>query len=97
MLLNLFCNTNPANSHVMKTLQHPTDRTELSSGAVTSYGDCNPVQIRVIDGQLWITQEGDGRDVIVQPGMSFLSARHGKLVVQALDRSIIEVRRLCEG
>lgn len=69
----------------------------LARGALASFGQCAPIQVRVIDGQLWITQEGDRRDVIVRPGMSFLSARHGKVIVQALDRATIEVRRLCEG
>jgi hypothetical protein len=81
----------------MKTMQYLARQFALDRDAVQSFGDCNPVQIHVIDGQLWITQEGDGRDVIVQPGMSFLSARRGKLVVQALDRATIEVRKLCEG
>ena len=76
---------------------HRTDRLRLATGAVASFADCKSLQILAIDGQLWITQEGDGRDVIVRPGMSYLSNRHGKLVVQALDRSVIEVRRLCEG
>ena len=70
---------------------------QLARGALASFGPCAPIQVRVIDGELWITQEGDGRDVIVRPGMSYLSARHGKVVVQALDRATIEVRRLCEG
>jgi hypothetical protein len=70
---------------------------QLARGALASFGPCAPIQLRVIDGELWITQEGDGRDVIVRPGMSYLSARHGKVVVQALDRATIEVRRLCEG
>ncbi|CAN5535958.1 hypothetical protein BH09PLA1_BH09PLA1_07760 [soil metagenome] len=69
----------------------------LADGDLASFGDCSPVQIRATKGQLWITQEGDARDVIVRPGMSFLSARRGKLVVQALEPSVIEVRRLCEG
>ena len=74
-----------------------SSRLRLSNGAVASFGPSTPIQVRVIDGQLWITQEGDPRDVIVRPGMSYLSARHGKVVVQALDRATIEVRRLCEG
>ncbi|MBC8106371.1 MAG: DUF2917 domain-containing protein [Anaerolineae bacterium] len=74
-----------------------TDRLRLANGAVATFADCTSLQIRAIDGQLWITQEGDARDVIVRPGMSYLSNRRGKLVVQALDRSVIEVRRLCEG
>lgn len=74
-----------------------TSQFEMDEGAIASIGDGAPVQIRAIDGQLWITQAGDARDVVVTPGMSYLSNRHGKLVVQALNRSVIEVRRLCEG
>jgi len=72
-------------------------RLQLAGGAVASFEPCLPVQIHAIDGWLWITQEGDGRDAIIAPGNNFLSTRHGKLVVQALDRATIEVRRLCEG
>jgi hypothetical protein len=75
----------------------PVSRLKLASGAVASFEPCLPVQIHALDGWLWITQEGDDRDNILSPGNDFLSTRHGKLVVQALDGATIEVRRLCEG
>ena len=38
-------------------------------------------------GQVWITQAGDSRDVILSPGATFTSTGTGKIVVQALEPS----------
>jgi hypothetical protein len=36
-------------------------------------------------GVVWITQEGDGRDILLHAGQSYLSRRSGKLVATALE------------
>lgn len=36
-------------------------------------------------GQVWVTQAGDSRDVILSPGVAFTSTGTGKIVVQALE------------
>jgi len=44
-------------------------------------------EIRVVQGALWITQEGDGRDHIVAAGTRFRSGHRGAIVVSALERA----------
>jgi len=40
--------------------------------------------ILVTQGTLWVTQEGDPQDYIVQEGERFVANRHGSVVVEAL-------------
>lgn len=42
-------------------------------------------EIRVVQGALWITQEGDGQDHIVVAGTRFRSGHQGAIVVSALE------------
>lgn len=40
--------------------------------------------VQLVSGQLWITQSGDYRDIIVEPGKSFRLDRDGLAVVMAI-------------
>jgi len=40
-------------------------------------------------GAVWVTQEGLGEDVVLVDGESFRPLEHGKVVVQALDQSVV--------
>jgi len=44
-------------------------------------------------GSVWITQEQDGRDIVLDAGQSFINATSGRLVVQALKESLLRVSR----
>ncbi len=44
-------------------------------------------EIRCLEGILWVTQEGDPRDYILEPGETFVTHRKGKVVLQALKHS----------
>ena len=54
--------------------------------AVTVVAD-RGTEIRVVQGALWITQEGDSEDHIVTAGTRFHSAHKGTIVVSALERA----------
>lgn len=41
--------------------------------------------VAVLDGVVWVTQDGDPRDVFVGPGASFAFDRPGLAIVQALE------------
>lgn len=47
-------------------------------------GDRRGVNLTCLAGHLWITQQGDGRDHLLQPGASFASRLPGEIVVTAL-------------
>lgn len=42
-------------------------------------------EVRVVHGEAWITQEGDGEDYIVGTGTRFCSGSDGSIVVSALN------------
>jgi hypothetical protein len=51
-----------------------------------SVPECQPgSRIRVLDGVLWITQEGDVNDYLVSAGETFVCTRPGRVVVESLD------------
>lgn len=50
-------------------------------------GDRRGDVIRCLNGTLWITQEGDLKDYIVEAGRDFWVTRPGTVVVQALQDS----------
>jgi hypothetical protein len=43
--------------------------------------------ITCLNGTLWITQEGDFKDYVLESGRSFWVTRPGSVVLQALDHS----------
>ncbi len=47
--------------------------------------DGRGLRLRVAAGTVWLTQQGDGRDVVLREGESFVIERPGRTVVQALD------------
>ena len=49
------------------------------------------ISFAVIEGNAWVTQAGSPRDVLLSAGESFQSDDVGKVVVQALGDSVIEV------
>lgn len=61
-----------------------TRPTEIGSDAAVSF-EVRPGQELVgTRGTLWVTQDGDPRDVFVQPGQRFVFDRRGVTVIHAL-------------
>ena len=44
-------------------------------------------------GELWVTQDGDLRDIVLQPGERFTPDRGRRVLVSALEDSVLEVAR----
>jgi hypothetical protein len=53
-------------------------------------GDRRGDVIRCVSGILWITQEGDQKDYVIEAGRDFWVTKSGTVVVQALDNSKIK-------
>ena len=68
-------------------LQAATDITLAKYKLWTMDGDRRGDVITCLNGTLWITQEGDLKDYVVETGRSFWVTRPGTVVVQALDNS----------
>ncbi len=45
--------------------------------------DLRGLSIACLEGILWITQEGDPRDYVLEPGQRFVIARRGSVVIEA--------------
>ena len=50
-----------------------------------------PIEITCLSGVLWVTQEGDVRDLFVAAGDSLMLSARGVGVVTALERSCVRV------
>ncbi len=50
--------------------------------------------VRCLEGILWLTQTGDGKDYILRAGDAFLVTGPGKVVVEAIAAARVQVERL---
>jgi Protein of unknown function (DUF2917) len=66
--------------------QHQWTRTtvRLARDGLLGIDDGRGLRLRVDAGSVWLTQQGDGRDVVLHEGESFVIDRPGRTVVQAL-------------
>lgn len=69
--------------------QHQWTRTtvRLARDGLLGIDDGRGLRLRVASGAVWLTQQDDGRDVVLREGESFVIDRPGRTVVQALDPS----------
>jgi len=47
--------------------------------------DAQGWRVQAINGTVWITQEGDSRDIVLRHGQSFVLDRNGTALLSALD------------
>ena len=67
-------------------------RTHLREGATWSVGPHDGVvSLRIVRGDLWITESGSPKDVLRRDGEVFETTRAGKLVIQALSDCVIDI------
>jgi hypothetical protein len=64
-----------------------TDITLDKYGLWNIEGNRSGEVISCLNGRLWITQEGDLRDYVLEPGQEFWVTRAGTMIVQALENS----------
>ena len=64
----------------------------LAAGDVLALDDIEGASIKVRCGTLWITQEGDPQDVVLQAGERFVVRRAGRTLIQAFDPAWVSIR-----
>jgi ferric-dicitrate binding protein FerR (iron transport regulator) len=52
----------------------------------------NEIEVECREGKVWITQEGDDRDVILRAGGQFRIEKRGRVIVQAVTDAEILIR-----
>jgi hypothetical protein len=62
-------------------------RLDLAKGHNATLRDAAGARIECLSGQLWITQHGDERDIVLGPGQSFTFDRNGMVIVNAIRSS----------
>ena len=66
-------------------------RLSLGSGELVNLDDARGTTIRVRRGQVWITQDGDLADHVLDAGTSWAVERNGRTIVQAQHPTIVEL------
>ena len=65
---------------------------ELKAGQVITLDDAIGASVQARLGSLWITEEGDVRDIVLGPGEQRVIKRAGRTLIQAMQTSWISIR-----
>ncbi|MGE5467046.1 MAG: DUF2917 domain-containing protein [Ignavibacteria bacterium] len=66
-------------------------RIELSGRESLTLGGLRGHEIQCAAGELWLTLDGEGRDVILAPGGAYTVETNAELVVSAFKASVLRV------
>lgn len=66
---------------------------ELQKGATLVVERPAGVELKCLRGNVWITHDGDPRDVVVSPGENYHADRGSRMLVHALEPVLISRRR----
>ena len=69
----------------------------LPKGQAALLDDARGARVHCRGGSVWVTQEGDRRDVVLEPGDSILIERDGMAVVSALRDASVDVQAARAG
>ena len=65
---------------------------ELEHGSLLPVHDGAGATVVCLQGDLWITQQGDGDDIVLRAGESLRLARNGRTLVQALSAARVAIQ-----
>ena len=66
-------------------------RHELERFGGLTLRDAGGRTVAVLSGHIWLTMEGDARDVVLEPGASFVVDRDGLTLLAAQQPSVVQV------
>jgi len=79
----LFAAVAPVNANGFRTGMHLGVERVLAKNQLLVVPDAN-ASVLCLDGELWLTRDGDIEDYILGPGQRFAARRGDKITVQAL-------------
>ena len=65
---------------------------ELKAGQVITLDDAIGASVQARLGSVWITEEGDARDIVLGPGEQRVIKRAGRTLIQAMQTSWVAIR-----
>lgn len=80
----------------VRTAPAPGALHELQKGATLVIERPAGVELKCLCGNVWITHDGDPRDVVLSPGGSYRADRDSRMLVHALEPALI-CRRPFQG
>lgn len=82
----------------MNTTELRLAATPLRKGEILRLHDAHGSRIEVLDGSVWITIDGDVRDIVLDVDQGFSVDRHGDTLVSALrDSQVVVLQPLRSG
>lgn len=66
-------------------------RLSLAAGELVNLDDARGTTLRVRRGQVWVTQDGDLADHVLDAGTAWAIERNGRTIVQAQAATIVEL------
>jgi hypothetical protein len=77
--------------YLRSDLERPS-RIDLVKGALWTHRlRGGPLKLECTEGAVWLTREGDPKDVVLNAGASYGGEGRGLLVIEALEKAQIEV------
>ncbi len=89
-MLSIFIPTMNVKGLTMNTTPPAFDM-GLSPRSTFSLDDAAGVRITCRRGSIWLTLDNDPRDVVLQPGDSFLTTEHRRALLYALESSCVNL------
>ena len=71
------------------------DSSTLAKGRIRRVHHPMGQRVECVSGSLWVTQDGDPRDIVLEPGESFAFDQRGDALISALDDSRLLVLAIC--
>ena len=68
-----------------------TWQTSLDKNGTVVFDDVEDLEIELVSGSVWITQDGDTEDYVLGPGQRFRMQRPGATVLNAMRESSIQL------
>jgi len=62
---------------------------ELQKGAILVRPRPRGVQLQVVSGEVWITHDGDLKDVVLGPGERYTAEQNARMLVSALEDATV--------
>lgn len=64
----------------------------LDSSRGISLADAAGAEVEVLTGRVWLTTDGDIRDIVLPPGDAHIIERDGLTIINAIEPSLVQVR-----